>query len=410
MKLILSACISLIALSGHTQTKKALFLGNSYTAVNNLPNLVYQLALSNGDTLIYDSNTPGGHQLVQHAVNATSISKINAQDWDFVVLQEQSQKPSFPPAQVAADVYPYAHQLDSMIIANNPCTETVFYMTWGRKYGDQTNCASYPPLCTYSGMQDRLRTSYLEMANNEKGICAPVGSAWWNSISIDSTVNLYSGDNSHPNINGSYLAACVFYATMWRKSPVGLSFTSTLTPSLASYFQQVAHNTVFDSLDLWLIGEHDVIAGFDIQQSGFDIQLTDTSSNATSWQWNFGDGSGHTAQNPSHQYADTGYYNVQLISSDGCTSDTANILVYVSSGIGIQVLLESITVYPNPAVQEIRIDAPSLQGLNYVVHSIEGKLVMKGKLQSSIDISDLTTGNYILKVDKRFTAKFQKID
>ncbi len=40
------------------ETIKALFIGNSYTASNNLPQLVSQIALSCGDTLIYDSNTP----------------------------------------------------------------------------------------------------------------------------------------------------------------------------------------------------------------------------------------------------------------------------------------------------------------------------------------------------------------
>lgn len=410
MKLFLTICIIVSALNAHAQTKKALFLGNSYTAANNLPNLVYQLALSNGDTLIYDSNTPGGYQFIQHVSNATTIAKINAQDWDFVVLQEQSQKPSFPPSQVATDVYPYAHELDSMIIANNACTETVFYMTWGRKYGDQTNCASYPPLCTYSGMQDRLRTSYLEMANNEHAICAPVGSAWWNSISIDSTINLYTGDNSHPNINGSYLAACVFYATMWRKSPVGLSFTSTLSPSLAAHFQQVAHNTVFDSLDIWLIGEHDVIAGFDWTQNGLNTQFTDTSSNATSWSWDFDDGSGHTAQNPSHLYNDTGYYNVQLISSDGCTSDTASIQIYLSGSNGINEYGTNLELFPNPSSDQISLSNNSLNGLLYRVFDLHGKLVLQGVLKQSIDISDLDSGQYLLQIGDLYRAQFQKLD
>ena len=39
-------------------TRKVLFLGNSYTSVNNLPKMVYDVALSAGDTLIYDSHTP----------------------------------------------------------------------------------------------------------------------------------------------------------------------------------------------------------------------------------------------------------------------------------------------------------------------------------------------------------------
>ena len=47
--------------------------------------------------------------------------------------------------------------------------------------------------------------------------CAPVGMAWKKSIAIDSTINLYSSDNSHPSIYGSYLAACTFYQVFLKR-------------------------------------------------------------------------------------------------------------------------------------------------------------------------------------------------
>lgn len=48
----------------------------------------------------------------------------------------------------------------------------------------------------------------------------------------------------------------------------------------------------------------------------------DSSLNATSWQWNFGDGYTDTIQNPCHLYSDTGSYIVSLIAYDslGCQS------------------------------------------------------------------------------------------
>src|SRR5690606_33483657 len=113
-----------------------------------------------------------------HSTNSTSISKINAQPWDIVVLQEQSQRPAFHPGQVATVTYPFARKLDTLIRNNRACTETMFFMTWGYKNGDATNCAVYPPICTYEGMQQRLRESYLQMAQDNKGIVSPVGVAW----------------------------------------------------------------------------------------------------------------------------------------------------------------------------------------------------------------------------------------
>ena len=85
--------------------KKVCFLGNSYTASNNLPNLISNLAMADGNTLIEDRNTPGGYTLEGHSTNTTSLTKIAANDWDFVVLQDQSQRPSFPWAQVNEEVF-----------------------------------------------------------------------------------------------------------------------------------------------------------------------------------------------------------------------------------------------------------------------------------------------------------------
>ena len=58
--------------------------------------MISEIALSFGDTVNYDSNTPGGCTLQGHTINSTSLSKISQQSWDFVVIQAQSQEPSFP--------------------------------------------------------------------------------------------------------------------------------------------------------------------------------------------------------------------------------------------------------------------------------------------------------------------------
>ena len=102
----------LIPFIGFSQlTKDVLFVGNSYTYGNNLPDLIKQIALSFGDTLIHDSSTPGGANFNAHSTNAQTIAKINQQQWDYVVLQAQSQEPSFSPGQVASQTYPYAETL-----------------------------------------------------------------------------------------------------------------------------------------------------------------------------------------------------------------------------------------------------------------------------------------------------------
>ena len=76
MKKIFSLLLLLISFQKiSAQTKSVLFIGNSYTSVNNLPLTVKQLALSKGDSLFVDSNAPGGYTFQQHTTNATTLSK-----------------------------------------------------------------------------------------------------------------------------------------------------------------------------------------------------------------------------------------------------------------------------------------------------------------------------------------------
>ncbi len=328
-KLIITLFFGITSMQAISQVTQVLFIGNSYTGVNNLPQLFSNLSFSLGDSVFVDTYNPGGYTFQMHVVDANTIAKINSRSWDFVVLQEQSQRPSFPPAQVAQDVYPYARQLDSLILLNNPCTETVFYMTWGRKYGDQGNCAFWPPVCTFLGMQEELRNSYVQMANDNAALVAPVGRAWQSSWTQDSSINLWSSDNSHPSIEGSYLAACVFYETILRKSCVNAPFISSVTNPNALFLQQVAHQIVMDSIFTWKIGAYDVIADFSFVPNGLQVQFTDQSVNSNNVTWDFGDGSTSLFPQPTHTYLQAGTYLVNQIAMDSCHSDTAQQFISV---------------------------------------------------------------------------------
>lgn len=195
----------------NAQEVKVLFLGNSYTSVNNLPQMIEDLSLSMGDQVFTDQNTPGGQRLMNHAANVTSHQKIQSQDWDFVVLQCQSQEPSWPIAQIETEVFPYAQQLTDTIKYNHSCSEVLFYSTWGRENGDASNCAEWPPVCSFEGMNDRLLVAYYNMAVQNETSISPVGMAWKiaREDGIMDNINLYSGDGSHPSVHGTYLLSLI---------------------------------------------------------------------------------------------------------------------------------------------------------------------------------------------------------
>lgn len=233
----------------NAQSSKVLFIGNSYTSVNNLPDLVSQIYTTAGETFDYTMSAPGGCTFQQHC--SASLPYIQQGDWDYVVLQEQSQLPSFPIGQFMQESYPYAQELCSLIRQYNPDAKIVFYMTWGRKNGDSQNGQYYPPLNTYEGMDSLLYYRYMMMAEDNEACVSPVGAAWHYIRDHHPEVELYQSDGSHPSYFGSYTAACCFYTTFTGRNPLDISWNGTLDASLADIAKNAVKRVVYDSLSKW---------------------------------------------------------------------------------------------------------------------------------------------------------------
>lgn len=259
-KLVFILTLALCTLSAFSQEKRVLFIGNSYTAVNNLPNIFQEVVESTGDTVFCKQNSPGGYRFQDHVYNSTTNRLLREGNWGYVVLQEQSQLPSFPIQQVQQEVFPYARALDSLINHfNGPCVETVFYMTWGRKNGDQQNCPVWPPVCTYEGMDSLLNLRYMMMGYDNNAIVSPVGAVWKYIRTKHPEIELYSSDGSHPSPEGSYAAACTFYSTIFRKDPANITYNFSLDEYTANKIKNAVKNVVYFNQQRWYIGKYDSI-------------------------------------------------------------------------------------------------------------------------------------------------------
>lgn len=307
--------------------RKALFLGNSYTYYNNMPQLVADMAASTGDTLVWDMYAPGGYTFDNHGQDATSLNKIKAGGWDYLVLQEQSQLPSFP--------FYFSNELYGMCATfrqYNPCGRIMFYMTWGRKNGDAMNCPGWPPVCTYSGMDSLIRLRYEDMAVNYNAELSPAGAAWRYTRAHYPGINLYEPDESHPSTAGSYLVASSFYAAVFKKDPTLVSYNFSLGSADAASLRQSAKAVVFDSLSYWDHGVTVPTAGFSyLAGTGInEVICTNTSKFADTYLWDFGDGFTTTVQHPKHSYANNGTYTITL-KAYNCDIDSTYISTYQST-------------------------------------------------------------------------------
>lgn len=88
-------------------------------------------------------------------------------------------------------------------------------MTWGYALGDRRTI----PHDTYSEMQRRLAEGYSKLGAEVGARVAPAGLAWAEALRRKPALDLWAADGQHPGRNGSYLAACLFYAALTGRDP-----------------------------------------------------------------------------------------------------------------------------------------------------------------------------------------------
>ncbi len=218
------------------------FMGNSYTFVNDLPRTFATLAASGGHQVETRTDAAGGELLQGHASDASALAALRATRWSFVVLQEQSEVPAFEESKLRV-MYPAARRL--VLAARAAGVTPAFLMTWGHAHGLPEAALDY------SGMQARIGHAYVEIAREVRAPVAPVGLAWQQVHRQYPELALWQSDGSHPSVAGTYLAACVLYATLLGASPEGLSYTAGLSRGTARLLQATAGQAVLATPGHW---------------------------------------------------------------------------------------------------------------------------------------------------------------
>ena len=382
-----------------SQQKKILFVGNSYTAYNNLPQLVNDMAESTGIDLVAEMHAPGGTNFMYHAESEQTLAKINSKAWNFVVLQAQSQEPSFGDAQVADEVFPYAEILSNQIKENNACSIPVFYTTWGRKNGDAGNCPFVPEVCTFEGMNNQLINRYTTMANDNDGYISPVAVVWASIRENYPEYELYTSDESHPTLIGSYIAACTFYTILSQEDPTMIGFNATLDPTIANTIKDKVKELVYEDLSTWNVNAYNPIADFEFSQDENEITFTNSSEKSETYVWDFGDDSEvSNEENPIHVFTDAGTYTVTLSSSRCGVESVKTIEVTITETIGIAELdYSKITIYPT-IIEDVLFVKGNIEESKIYVYNNLGEIVLKSRSQSEISLSGLKSGIYFIQV------------
>jgi len=252
--LVLGLFAPLQALHAQTKPKRTdlgqapesvLWVGNSFFYYNNsMHNHFGRLVRSagSGSRVLGTSVTIGGSGLDWHDMesllrpgglgrysfvgdNEIRFNKPGRQ-YDTAIMMDCSQCPVHPQLQGAFHDTARKH---SQTLAREG-VRPVLFMSWA--YKDKPE------------MTAQLAHQYTLAGNANDALVIPAGLAFARAIAKSADIELYVDDKRHPSLAGTYLAACTVYATLYRKSPVGLTYTAGLSRENARLLQTAAWEAV----------------------------------------------------------------------------------------------------------------------------------------------------------------------
>jgi hypothetical protein len=223
--LLMSVLLVLSACGGGEPEHRVLFVGNSYTHFNDLPDMVEQIAEANDVLIDWEMIAPGGFYLDQHLGNPDVVNALNSGDFDTVIFQEQSVITSVPEL-ASSQTIPAAVSLDAL--ADSAGVRVLWFQTWGRLNG-------FPEVGhqNFSSMQAQITQTYDTIGQRTNASVVRVGDAWQRVNSRGLGVGLYAADGSHPSPAGSYVAAVEIAEAVTGRQVVDAPSVSNVDSELA---------------------------------------------------------------------------------------------------------------------------------------------------------------------------------
>ena len=232
--------------SGVENPASVLFIGNSFFYYNNSMHGHFNSLVSaaNKDYKIRSTSaTISGSGLSWHNVEAY-FSPEGVGSYSFL----PGNKVVFNPPD--RKLFDLAVMLDCSQCPVHPTLRPVFF-EYAKKHSDTVRKHGAEPVLFMSwaytekpDMIDGLADAYTQAGNENNALVIPAGLAFAAALKQRPDFKLIVADGRHPTLAGTYLSACVSYAALFKRSPVGLSYTAGLEQADATFLQTVAWDTV----------------------------------------------------------------------------------------------------------------------------------------------------------------------
>lgn len=202
---------------------RILFIGNSHTYYNNMPEMFKGLAIADGKDCEVTSITSKGYKLSEFADENDVYGKqvydaLTTSSWDYVVVQENREVLVEKPDKTEKAV----DKLHSLI--KNTGAKMVMYATQPNNIGSTFKVNSASLYLTDLQIEQILTRNNFKIANEYDCPVAASGTNFMRVMHDYPEIPMYISDNLHPTVEGSYMAACTIYHTVFNQSPYGNAF------------------------------------------------------------------------------------------------------------------------------------------------------------------------------------------
>ena len=209
-----------VKITDGTQKVKILFIGNSHTYYNYMPHMVQGLALASGidcEVMVIAAN---GFNLSRFAskddpYGAMVYDKLKNYKWDYVVLQENRNRIIEKPGSSENSFKTLYKEI------NKSGAKTVVYVPHADKNGNYFAINDKVVYLTNYQISEMMSRNNYEISNQLDALTADYSMNCMRMMIKHPEINLYKSDMLHPSVNGSYLAACTIFSTIFNKSPYG---------------------------------------------------------------------------------------------------------------------------------------------------------------------------------------------
>jgi len=389
--------ISIWQTGSSQDTTRIFFIGNSFTAANAMPQMVFGLANAANIQVHIEEHSPGGATVYyNHIYDPYVMTKLKTEHWDYIVVQDNQGAYCdyyglIQPYVIAASV-----QLTDSVKVGNPCGRVVWFAGWAFQGG----LPSLWPGDNSVNMISRILANYTYLNDSVNEIVAPIGEAWISTINQQPGWNLWDLDSVHPSLSGSYLTACVFFSAIFKTDPSGLNYNAGLNANKAAWLRNIAYNEVVDSANM-------VTYNLDMFTPDIHVSSDTISVDAlfASYQWYFNGVAVNGAVNPYHKMVSSGNYHV-VVSDSSCEYKSLSYYFSITFTEDYD-NPEIIQVYPNPARGVVKIEYNSglIRPNKIVISDILGSPVYEKQISQvanknlySIDLSEFAKGLYIISV------------